>query len=120
MNDNMTTEKITDQNFTAYALCNYFSDEHINVEEFSKSLKTITYINRLLKKNDNVNHRLILNHIIITSNTFGIQATIDMLLFKISDDRHIKIKTYLFYLNYLYDTELMDIDKELLEILNQV
>lgn len=116
----MTPEKLTDQNFLPFALCNYFSDEHINVEEFSKSLKTITYINRLLKKDDNVNHRLILNHIIITSNTFGVQATTDMLLFKISEDRHQKIKTYLYYLNYLYETEIMEIDKELLEILNEV
>jgi hypothetical protein len=116
----MTTEKLTEQNFVAYALCNYFSDEHINTEEFNKSLKTITYINRLLKKDNNVNHRLILNHIIITANTFGIEAAVNMLLFKISEDRHTKIKTYLFFLNYLYDTEIMEIDKELLELLNNI
>ena len=116
----MIPEKLTEQNFIPFALCNYFSDEHINVEEFTKSVKTITYINRLLKKDDNINHRLILNHIIITANTFGVNPTVEMLLFKISEDRHIKIKTYLFFLSYLYETEIMDIDKELLEILREI
>ena len=115
-------DKLTEQNFTAFALCNYFSDEHINVEEFTKSLKTITYINRLLKKDDNVNHRLILNHIIITSNTFGVKPTVDMLLFKISTDRHTKIRTYLFYLNYLsvFDQQINQIDQELLQMLEKI
>lgn len=115
----MTTENLTEQNFIPFALFHYFSDEHINIEEFTKSLKTITYINRLLKKDDNVNHRLILNHIIITSNTFGVKPTVDMLLFKISEDRHIKILTYLYFLNYLSELEMLEIniDRELLRIL---
>ena len=116
----MTTENLTEQNFITFALYNYFSDEHINIEEFTKSLKTITYINRLLKKDDNVNHRLILNHIIITSNTFGVKPTVEMLLFKISKDRHIKIRTYLYFLNYLYEEDAMDIDEELMDILKTV
>lgn len=118
----MTKEKLTEQNFMAFALYNYFSDEHINTEEFTKSLKTITYINRLLKKDDNVNHRLILNHIIITSNTFGVKPTVDMLLFKISKDRHPKIRTYLFFLNYLSDFEASknELDEELLKMLKNI
>lgn len=115
----MNEKKLTNDNFIAFALYNYFSDEHINVEEFTKSLKTLTYINRLLKKDNNVNHRLILNHFIITANTFGVKPTVEMLLFKISKDKHIKVNTYLHFLNYLSD-ETIELDKELLQLLGEL
>lgn len=115
----MKIKYITEEDFTAYAISNYFSDTHINTEEFNKSLKTIIYINRLLKREDNINHRLILNHIIITANTFGVEPTINMLFSKISKDRHIKIATYLFFLKYLSDN-VVTIDTELLNILENL
>jgi hypothetical protein len=119
MNLSMTIEIISEQDFLPYALQNYFSDTHINTEEFNKSLKTITYINRLLKKEDNINHRLILNHIIITTNTFGIEPTVNMLFSKISKDRHAKLASYLLFLNYLSDN-IITIDAELLDILENL
>lgn len=110
---------LSNDNFNRFAISNYFTDKHINVEEFAKSLKIMTYINRLLKRDANVNHRLILNHIIITKNTFGTPATIKMLLFKISGDRHIKIMTYLLYLGYL-NTKQVTVDIELFDLLNNL
>lgn len=115
----MKLEHISEEDFVAYALSNYFSDTHINTEEFNKSLKTIIYINRLLKREDNINHRLILNHIIITANTFGVKPAVNMLFAKISKDRHHKIATYLFFLNYLSD-KVITIDAELLTILENL
>lgn len=105
--------------FNHFAMSNYFSDTHINVEEFMKSLKTLTYINRLLKKDEKINHRLILNHIIITKNTFGVKATVAMLMFKISESRHIKITTYLHYLGYINPKE-VTIDVDLFDLLNNL
>ncbi len=116
----MIKNNLTEKNFMAYAIKNYYSSEHINTEEFIKSIKTITYINRLLKKTDNINHRLILNHIIITANTFSVKSAIKMFMFKISDNKHIKIMTYLFFLGYLYDTDKKNIDYELLKILEKL
>lgn len=110
---------LSNDNFNQFAMSNYFTDNHINVEEFGKSLKIMTYINRLLKKSANINHRLILNHIIITKNTFGTEPTIKMLLFKISEDRHIKIMTYLLFLGYL-NTKQVTVDIELFELLNNL
>jgi len=110
---------LSSENFNHFAISNYFTDKHINVEEFSKSLKIMTYINRLLKKDANVNHRLILNHIIITKNIFGTPATIKMLMFKISKERHTKIVTYLLYLGYL-DSKQVTVDVELFELLNNL
>lgn len=116
----MTENPLNEDNFISFAIYNYFSEEHINSEEFNKSLKTITYINRLLKKDDNINHRLILNHIIITANTFGVKPTVKMMLFKISKDKYQKIMTYLYFLGYLNKYDESNLDMELLKILENL
>lgn len=99
----MSTLRLDNETYLAYALSNYFSDSHINIEEFVKSIKQITYVNKLINKSNNINHRLILNHIIIISNTFGVFPTVRLLFFKIPKEKHSKVKTYLHYLNYITD-----------------
>jgi hypothetical protein len=45
--------------------------------------------------------RLILNHIIILGNVFGIEATVKMLFFKLEEDDYDVLKTFLLFLNYM-------------------
>ena len=45
--------------------------------------------------------RLILNHIIVLGNLFGIDATTKMLFFKLEEKFWPQIKTFLVFLNYM-------------------
>jgi hypothetical protein len=45
--------------------------------------------------------RLILNHIIILGNLFGVEATTKMLFFKLEEKFWPQIKTFLVFLNYM-------------------
>ena len=45
--------------------------------------------------------RLILNHIIILSNVFGIEASTRMLFLKIGKKEHDILKTFLLFLNFM-------------------
>jgi hypothetical protein len=59
----------------------------VNLEE---DLKRIKYIKRLIKKykiTGDLKERLILNHIIVLGNVFGVDACVRMLFYKIDNRR---------------------------------
>ena len=45
--------------------------------------------------------RLVLNHVIILANVFGVEATVNMLFFKVDQEDYPLLKTILIFLNYL-------------------
>ena len=106
---------LNDDNFEEYAVNNYRNPNCISVLEFLDDLKKIKYIKRLINKyqeKDDLKDRLILNHIIFLSNVFGVEATVDMLRFKMGDDVSI-LNAFFVYLNYVkddcaYDTHLLE------------
>jgi hypothetical protein len=75
--------------------------------------------------------RLILNHIIVLGNLFGIEATTKMLFFKLEENFWPQIKAFLVFLNYMpikvivppgveiLDTEI-PIDEKILEDLKKI
>lgn len=94
---------LNDGNFLIYAAKTY-DRPHILQKEFEDDLKRIKYIKRLLRKyrqTGDCKERLILNHIIILSNVFGVEATVNMLFFKVDTDDYPTLKTFLLFLNYL-------------------
>jgi hypothetical protein len=94
---------LNDGNFMIYAAKNY-DRPHIIQTEFEDDLKRIKYIKRLLRKyrqTGEFKERLILNHVIILANVFGVEAATNMLFFKIDQEDYPLLKTILIYLNYL-------------------
>jgi len=92
-----------DDNFLIYA-ARYYDRPHILQTEFEDDLRRIKYIKRLLRKyrqTGECKERLILNHIIILSNVFGAEATVNMLFFKVDTQDYPALKTFLLFLNYL-------------------
>lgn len=74
------------------------------MNEFYEDLSRIKYIKRLLlrfKKGGDLKERLVLNHIIILQNIFGVEATVRILFFKLNPEIHSQLKSFLEYLNYL-------------------
>ena len=94
---------LNDENFLIYA-AKHYDRPHILQSEFEDDLRRIKYIKRLLRKyklSGEFRERLILNHVIILSNVFGVEAAVNMLFFKIDQDDYPQLKTILIYLNYL-------------------
>lgn len=96
-------ENLSDENFLLYAMKAYDKPNAI-VSEFEEDLKRIKYVKRLIKRyrvTGELKERLILNHIIILSNVFGVDATVRMLFFKLDDSDYIVLKTFLLFLNFM-------------------
>jgi hypothetical protein len=94
---------LNDQNFLIYAAKSY-DRPHILQSEFEDDLKRLKYVKRLLRKyrqTGEFKERLVLNHVIILANVFGVEATTNMLFFKVDQDDYPLLKTILIYLNYM-------------------
>ena len=97
---------LNDDNFMIYAIKNYNTTNGF-MSELEEELKRIKYVKRLIKKYKLVGElkeRLILNHIIILANIFGVRPTVRMLFAKIEPEHHQILKTFLMFLNYLPTT----------------
>jgi len=98
------TFELTEDNFTMYAIKNYDNPYCKGMDEFLDDLKRFKYIKRLLRKHNvgkELKERLILNHIIVLGNLFGIEATTKMLFFKLEKKVWPQIKAFLVFLNYM-------------------
>jgi hypothetical protein len=105
----MTTE-LSNDNFLLYAAKHYDNPSCLTLKEFHDDLKRVKYIKRLFKrykKTGVISERLILNHIILMHNVFG-EAIVPILFFKIEKEFWPQLKTFLVYLNYLKEHEIID------------
>ena len=96
---------LNDGNFLIYA-AKHYDRPHILQSEFEDDLKRIKYVKRLLRKyrqTGEFKERLVLNHVIILSNVFGVEAATRILFYKIDDRDYDILKTFLLYLNYMPD-----------------
>ena len=96
-------DNICDDNFLIFAMKSY-DKPNVIMSEFEEDLKRIKYIKRLIKRyrsTGDLKERLILNHIIILGNVFGVQSTVRMLFFKLDREDYDILKTFLLYLNYM-------------------
>jgi hypothetical protein len=96
-------ENLCDDNFQLYAAKAYNKPNAV-MSEFEEDLQRIVYLKRLLTKfyiSNVLKDRLILNHLIIIYNVFGIEAATKMLFLKL-DERDLEvIKPFLIFLHFL-------------------
>ena len=126
--------ELTEDNFIMFAVKNYDNPECKGMDDFYDDLKRFKYIKRLLRKHSNgkdLKERLILNHIIVLGNLFGVEATTKMLFFKLDDKYWSQIKTFLVFLNcmplkvivspgvIILDKDI-PLDEDVLEILKKI
>ena len=99
-------DELNEENFTLFAIRHYDNPQCTSTEEFYEDIRRFRYLKRLLKryhKTGELRERLILNHLIILSNVFGVSNAIRMLQYKIDDEYWPVVKTCLLYLNYIDD-----------------
>ena len=102
-------KKITRDNWLFFAIKNYNVPNLDSEQEFYEDLKRFKYIKRLFRKYKSTGElktRLIIKHIIVLQNVFGMEAACTLLFFKIERNFWSLLKTFLVYLNSVSEDEL--------------
>ena len=118
-------DELINRNFKLFAAHHYNNHECVDVVEFKQDLNRFKYLKRLLKRYEltgDLQERLILNHLIVLYNVFGIGPCNKMMWFKINEEHWHYIKPFLIYLNYLPEDEKLDVglDPYIVEVLREL
>ena len=100
--------KLTKDNLLLYAAQNYYNPKCIDVDEFYEDLNRFKYIKRLVNRyldSGSLSERLILNHLIVIFNSFGVEATLKMLEYKMSEEQWPVLKPFLIFLKHISSSE---------------
>ena len=117
-------KEITKDNWLLFAQHHYDNPTLQKEQEFYDDIKRFKYLKRLFRKykaTKNIKIRLVLNHVIVLANVFGVEAACILLLYKVEKIYWSYLKSVLVYLDYLYPHELNDIktDKKIDDILKE-
>lgn len=99
-------ENLTPENILMYAMKAYDKPNCI-MSEFKEDLKRFNYLKRLFqryRKVGDIKERLVINHLIVIYNVFGVEVSTRLLFYKLSKDDYSALKTYLLFLNYMPET----------------
>jgi hypothetical protein len=98
MFDNLTSENILLYTVKAYEKPNCI------MSEFKQDVKRFNYLKRLFlryRKYGELRERLVINHLVVIYNVFGVEVATRILFYKIHKDDYSALKTYLLFLNYM-------------------
>jgi len=99
----MSFDDLTSENFLLYAVKAYDKPNCI-MSEFKEDMKRFNYLKRLFRryrKMGELRERLVINHLVVIYNVFGVEVATRMLFYKISKEDYSALKTYLLFLNYM-------------------
>ena len=105
-------KEITKDNWLLFAQHHYDNPTLQKEQEFYDDIKRFKYLKRLFRKykaTKNIKIRLVLNHVIVLANVFGVEAACILLLYKVEKIYWPYLKSVLVYLDYLYPHELNDV-----------
>jgi len=117
--------ELTEENLFLYAAKHYYNPKYIDAEEFYEDLKRFKYIKRLLNRyseTGNLSERLILNHVIVVFNVFGIEAGLNILELKLEERHWPLIKPFLIFLKYIRNDQYTNIpmDQTIIDALRKI
>ena len=118
-------KEITKDTWLLYAQQNYDNPTFTKEQEFLDDLKRFKYLKRLFRRytlTGEIKVRLIVNHIVVLQNVFGVEAACVLLLYKIDEQYWPILKTVLEHLDYLYPHELneVEIDENIKKLLEEL
>ena len=122
---------LTEDNYTFFAIRSYCNSQCQNLDEFHEDLNRTKYLKRLFRRyqaTGQLRERLILNHIIIFYNVFGVEPATRLLFFKIEEELHPLLKTFLVYLNYVPEKNIpetkdlvgIELDEKVINVLRKL
>lgn len=95
---------LTEDNLIIYAAKHYYNPKCTHIDEFYEDLKRFKYIKRLINRYEEtgkLSERLILNHIVVACNVFGIPASLNILELKLTENQWCIIKPFFVFLKYI-------------------
>ena len=116
---------LTPENINMFAMKHYDNASCVDEQEFLDDMKRFKYLKRLFRKYDTSKEfksRLIINHVIVLANVFGVDAATTLLFFKIDKQHWYLLKTILIFLNYMPEDEMIDLetDQNVMEELKRI
>lgn len=116
--------ELTDDNFVLYAMKHYDNPGCRGLDEFDDDLKRFRYLKRLFRKykaGSGLKERLIINHLVVLYNLFGIEAATNMLFFKLDKKHWPQLKSFLLFLNVMPpDNMMIEADTFVLDSLRKI
>ena len=97
-------KELTEKNLMLYAAKHYSNPKFSDIDDFNEDLKRFKYIKRLLNRyieTEELSERLVLNHLIVIFNMFGIEAALNILNLKLEKRHWPVMKPFLIFLNYI-------------------
>ena len=101
----MSFDNLTEDNVMLYAIKAYDKPNCI-MSEFSEDMKRFNYLKRLFRryrKHNEMRERLVLNHLVVLNNVFGVEVTTRLLFYEMSPNDYPQLKTYLLFLSCMPD-----------------
>ena len=105
-------KNLTPENINMFAMKHYDNPSCVDEQEFLDDMKRFKYLKRLFRKYDtskDLKMRLIINHIIVLANVFGVDAATTLLFFKIERNHWPILKAFLVFLQYMPENDLIDV-----------
>tara|TARA_B100000963_G_C22318860_1_gene533399 strand:+ start:221 stop:598 length:378 start_codon:yes stop_codon:yes gene_type:complete len=117
--------EVTEDNYLIVAAKHYNNPQCSSTEEFYADLDRIKYIKRIINRyldTGELSERLLINHIIIFCNVFGIEIGIKMMAVKLEYKYWPIIKTFLVFLKYIESSDLIgiDMDNKIVNLLRKI
>lgn len=102
-----TFDNVTPKNALLYAMKEYDNPQCVSAEEFAEDYKRFKYVKRLCRRyltTQHLSERLMLNHLVLLTNVFGVSAAVRLLFVKCDNEKSYRVlKPFLLYLNLLPD-----------------
>lgn len=118
-------EQCTDSNFLVFAAQHYYKPRFVDSEEFYEDLARFKYIKRLINRyidTGELSERLLLNHIIVVFNVFGIYPSLQMFDSRLEEHHWPIIKPFIMKLQAIPPGVLSDVgmDANIVEKLREI
>jgi hypothetical protein len=101
----MFFDDLNNDNVMLYAAKAYDKPNCI-MSEFKEDMKRFNYLKRLFfryRRDNEIKERLIINHLIVLSNVFGVETSTRLLFYKMAKEDYSTLKTYLLFLSHMPD-----------------
>ena len=126
--------ELNSKNYAMFAMKNYDNPQCLDIDEFNSDLSRVKYLKRLFKRyvtTGDLKERLILNHIIVLYNVFGVVPATRLLFYKMDKEYYSILKTFIVYLNFFpegddekkipeTDLVVITLDNDIVEALRKV
>ena len=118
-------KELNEKNVMLYAAKHYSNPKFSDIDDFHEDLKRFKYIKRLLNRyieTDELPERLILNHLIVIFNMFGIEAALNILELKLEEKHWPVVKPFLIFLRHIKNDQYTGIsmDPTVVEALRKI